>query len=573
MADYEYGPDALRVQFENVRNTRQGLELVWDLVLRMVQPNYRLNNYFNTVASQPKLNEGYDLNILRNLYHNRGAVNSGILASYLHSNLTNPHAQWMKITLPEIKFLSGMISDEKLEDLKGLQLIGQECHTTWQDSNFHAMMYPFYKSLVDVGTACLVRYVVNQGGRKELSFGHRSMFNVFFLEDAYSRPSHVFCSYNWSAYQIKDYFYPKLSDEKFREKMPQKIYDSYMKRDLTSWHIVHSVYPKTENSYKSCYFFYEQQPAGSMDDRGQDFLREEILPYQPYSISRIRKNPESAYGTGFSMEAYPLLASLQKAQKNLWLAVDKNVNPPMNAPTERLRGEYSTSPNEFNTMETLNGKLVGLEPAIPPVNVSQLTENKMDLLRDIDQTYMIDKILMENVKYNRSATEVQKRTGEEIKLLSPFIGSLESEFLKPLVDMTLRFFAKNRQGLEVEKALTRLAKKPYKLQYISPIAQVQVKKEVMNMLEFYGYSNALSQKDKRIDIRQDWLLFWEKLAVLSNAPFDTFKMKKTYDQGIKDIEAQNKKMEQQSTVEDLSKTGSFYKDVMEGEKTKREFVQ
>ena len=88
----------LRQQFENLRYSRTGLDQSWDLVLRLVQPNYKLNAYFQSIGGQQKLNEG-SYSVLRSLYHNRGAVNSAILASYLHSNLTNPHADWMKINL------------------------------------------------------------------------------------------------------------------------------------------------------------------------------------------------------------------------------------------------------------------------------------------------------------------------------------------------------------------------------------------------------------------------------------------------------------------------------------------
>ena len=557
----------MRNQFEQIRNSRSGLEQLWDLVFRMVQPNYRLNQYFNKMSFQTNLDYG-SFQSLRRLYHNRGAVNSGILASYLHSNLSNPHAQWMKLNIPDIYFLDGMIDDETLNEIRSLQRLTHECHANWQSGNFHATMYPFYKSLVDIGTACSIRHFVVRGRKSKLVFGNRSMFNVYYLEDAFNDPSCVFCVYNWTAYQIVSFFYHTFSDVQLSQVLPQAIYKSYQKKDVTAYGIIHAVFPQGEK-FLSSYFYWDKFKGGQMYAREDEFLYQKVIDYQPYSIVRIRKNPESPYGTGFSTEAYPLLATLQNAQKKTWVAIDKNIDPPMNTPTDKMKGNYSTQANSYNPMDTLGGKLVGIEPSIPQIPVDPLILNKQELLRDIDQTYMIDKILMEQVRYNRSATEVNKRSGEEIKILSPFIGSLEAEFLRPLVELTLVFLNKHSNSQKVREAINTVSGKSYRLQYVSPIAQAQIKREIENNLEFYGYSNAISQKDRRIDVRMNWLLFWEKLAVLTNAPFDTIKNIKEFNQGMQAMEQANKQAQQNQQMQNLAQGGGAYKDFMQGEKLRR----
>ena len=91
----------------------------------------------------------------------------------------------------------------------------------------------------------------------------------------------------------------------------------------------------------------------------------------------------------------------------------------------------------------------------------------------------------------------------------------------------------------------------------------------MNMIEFYGYSNAISAKDTRIDMRQNWLAFWEKLAILTNAPFDTINTMKQFEQKVQEAQKQQQQQQQLAGMESMEKAGTIYKNVMEGEKIRR----
>ena len=567
----EFSVKELRVQFTNLWKNRSGLQYMWNLVLSLVNPAYNLSVNKDFVLGKRDALSNLDYNMLRNIrsvYHNRGAVNSSLLSSYLHSNLTNPHAEWMRLSVPESYFLQDRdLSDDVLQNLQFMQLIGQECHNTWQSSNFHSTMFGFYKSLVDIGTACLFRgYYKYPRGNIEPIFRNISMFNVFFMEDAYGRPSHVFVVHSWTAFQIVRYFFPNKSEVELRQLLPKTIVDCYHQRDPMVFSVLQSIYSVDLGNEKviSCYFLYDESSDSSSSEplMKNEFLRKETLRYNPYCIARIRKPPESGYGVGFSQEAFPLLVNLQNVQKAIWIANDKNVKPPLNIPTNRVANQYSTDPGVLNPMSIVGGKLVGTSPAMNPLDVTPMEQTKMSILDDIDSTYMIDRILMENVRYNRTRAEVQKRTGEEIKILSPFIGSLENEFLRPLVDFTIQMFAMKKDTI-VQQAIRHLDNRSFRLQYISPIAQVQVQKQIQNYLEFYGYSNALSQKEKRIDMRIDWLAFWIKLAILSNAPFDTIKNLRDYQKSIGDYEEQMSQMRKDQMMQQVPGFGQTIKNLEE----------
>ena len=566
----------LRAQFHQLWNNRHQLQYFWDLVLRMVNPSYNLQIDFNAMRGGEDFFSsfsGSSFSRLKGVYHNRGAVNSAVLASYLHSNLTNPHSDWMRMILPEIYFLQDqMLPDDKLYALQSLQLISQECHNSWQSSNFHSVMFGFYKSLVDIGNACLFRGFYKKGNDVEPVFRNVSMFNVLFVEDAFDRPSHVFVIHRWTAYQIVSFFYPFKKEIELRRLLKSNIVDAYLKREQSLFTVIQSVYTPEMDQKKShsVYFLWNESHVTSEEGIGKDeFLKTEVLDYMPYTITRIRRSPESKHGTGFSMEAFPLLAKLQRVQKAIWIANDKNVKPPMNMPTDRTKHNYTTDPGALNPMDLVQGKPVGLVPSMPEINILNMEQTKASLLMDIDQTYMIDKIIMEKVKYNRTGTEVQKRTGEEIRLLSPFIGALENDFLRPLVDFTINILKTRPNTSAVVSALRYLGKRAYRLQYISPIAQVQVQKQLQSYLEFYGHSNVLSQKEKGIDFRMNWLAFWIKIAILQNAPFDTIKTLIQYEQSQRDYQRQMQQMRQDQLTMNVDKVGSGLKNIEEANKIRR----
>lgn len=69
-----------------------------------------------------------------------------------------------------------------------------------------------------------------------------------------------------------------------------------------------------------------------------------------------------------------------------------------------------------------------------------------------------------------TATEVQQRTEEKLRLLGPILGRQHHEFLKPLVERV--YSVLNRKGILPEPPQT-LEKKRLQVQYISMIARAQ----------------------------------------------------------------------------------------------------
>lgn len=569
-----FKPRYLRQKLDYLVTNRNVLESEWASVLRLVRPTQSQLSYFtNRLQTNRDPIMGQQYRSLKQTYDNHGATASLTLSSYLHSSLTNPHDDWMKLkmgTVYQIPDLSKKgnidIADEIHTVQTVLQFFSDQFHLEWQGGNFHQEVFSFYKYLIDIGTSCLGVYLNTEVKDWEFSSKCCSMFNTYFMEDGFGRPNHVWMIYNWDAKKIVDFFCRGMDEEKILETVGEKIYKSYKKWSPENFIFVHFVCPNLhEGGFHSCYFLYEQHSSyrdreawesGDIDkfwqrhDMKDKFLKTEKLYYHPYIISRIRKDPVSYYGSGYSMEAFPQLKQLQEMQRAITIAAQKNVEPPYNTPTERLGVKFSTQPNAKNPSDMLGNQIVSVEPSIPQIDLHGLLEVKESLKRDLDRTFLIDRIIIESTKRNRTATEVQKRTGEEIKILSPFIGSLENEFLKPLVKVSLELLMQINSPV-IKDAFKILKTVRYGVKYVSDIALAQVQKKTEILLEFFQSLALIAERKPEVLETADWMRVAQKIADNMDVPKDTLLSPIALQQKVTELKNQLAKQQQMDNLKNI----------------------
>ena len=534
----EFTVQQLRMQFESLKSSRQSLDTLWANVFQLTKPNRALSTYLRGGGSLSGSQNPYqNVGFVQSLHNNRGSTNSAILSSYLHSSLTNPHDKWFSLQPKEDFFLREKLTDQDLQTLQGLDYLTRQAHIEYQSSNFHQVMYPFYRSLVDIGNGCITIQEQKEQGSPIMIFGNRSMFNIWFQENAYGQPDTVFCMYNWTARQIASFF--KLRDAAEIEAKAGKEVLRDIERNAPQTHtFIHAVYPSDltdpqDKKYDSRYFMFS---SVSEEKNGvQQFLKEDKLKHQPYIVSRIRKEDGDVYGNGFSMEAFSQLVQLQIVTRSNTIGAQKNIEPALNAPSSRIRRSYSTNPNHLNPVDNINGNIVQVTPTMGQINLQGPAIVKQQLEQDIDRIYMVDKIALESVGYNRTGAEVQKRSGEEVKLLSPFIGSLESEFLKPLVKITLRFLSLNAPE-KTQTVIKELDKLHVSIKYISDIAKAQIKSSANGMVELFGILSNMAQVKPEVLDLIDWRKYSMRLVMLFGGPFDTLK-------SVQEIEEQDQQQQ------------------------------
>lgn len=600
-----YSVVQLRNKLDYLRSARQTQQSSWQVVFRLVRPSRQSfssgsNSSSNSLSSTQRQSSAYQTSI----YDNFGATASQTLTSYLHSSLTNPHSKWMILTQGLVEQVEGLNKPSARQDMKhridqGFQFLTDQLHLEWQSSNFHQEIFSFYRDLVDIGTACLHVSEITSGDMKELSFKTKSMYDVYFVEDSYGRPNHVFCIYSWSARQVVQRFASDKTSEQIKELFGEKIfaqYKSWSDEVVSFAHCVFPDYTMKGMKYKSYYFLWapgmnaseERQKMhdkamarhrrrhGDMLDgmSAEDeierkeafFLEEETLDYLPYIVTRIRKDSSSFYGAGYSVEALPLLLQLQEIQRSITIAAQKNIEPPLNVPSSRVGIKFSSEPNAQNPLETTSGGAVGVSPSIPLIDLNGIAGVQAGIKEDVNRTYLIDKIIIEPTRRNRTATEVHKRTGEEIKLLSPFLGALENEFLSPLADITLGILRSRKKNKTLQGTLKLIENVPFGHKYVSDIARSQTAEESTKILEMFQYLKLLSEANPAAIERIDWIKTADKLVDFLNIPRDILKTPREF---VEKMQEMNKAAEAQKNMDNMGNV----KDASEAAKNLQESQQ
>lgn len=593
--DFQYSSLQLRRKLDELISNRTALDWHWGSIEELCRPSKRALNYFldkstaGTLSSDTYRNAS---NLPNFIYDNQGSVNSLLLSSYLHSSLTNPHDEWMSLQSefsPSMVLLNKKVNEgnnaletESQAYMQSIymQACSDQMHLNWRDSNFHQEIFMYYKSLVDIGTSCLGVY---QDKNKEgaITFMYKPMSEVYFCQDSQGFPNHVFCLYKWTARQIIDYFARGWNEGRIRSVFNERILKCYKEWSNDIFTFVHAVYPNYSQPDKfiSSYFMYETVPSNEVDwklgfytqKKSNDvFLLNDNLDYNPYLISRIRK--DGLFGVGFSDEAYPLLVQIQNAQRSILIASKKNIEPPMNIPGDRAAKSFSTAPNSKNPTQLHGTQMVGASPSIPQINIRDMVLSKQELKVEIDKIYMIDKIIMESTKRDRTATEVQKKTGEEIKLLSPFIGSLESEFLMPLGKITFSMLKKSKNTF-ISEAFKELDKIGIKFKYISDIATAQTLKQVDKLMELYQRATIMAEKDPEVKLKIDWTIVFDLIVKNMNVNRLVIKSPDEFNQSLQQMQEALTQEQQLGNMQAMNQASQSYKALQEGEAIRQQIPQ
>lgn len=479
----------------------------------------------------------------------------------------------------------------------GLQDLTSQCHLVWKGSNLHRELYPFFKDLVDVGTACMG---VSEGADKRPNYRAMDIFSIYFEEDGYGNPNYVYARYSWDAKQMINFFVKNFDNyDKIVEMLGEKVLMAYLKHEDTQFKFFHIVLPEGsgKKGFREFYIFEDPMdmkgmrntinaPMGSWGSTqmmeiktpvgmnnlylnkglNKGVISEKSIATNPYMVVRIRKQPGQLFGNGFSMEALPLILVLQQVQRMIMVGSHKNIEPPLNIPpSRRFQGNFSTNPNFNNTMDVIQGKPFGVQPAMPPVEI-QSSVNVVNMLHQrLGFIFLNDLIQTGDYPLYKTATEVNKKASEEVKLLSPVIGSLETEFLKPLTEATIEHISRNSKDEDMQNLFEIIGGAEYGVQYISDIARAQSVREVNNLQELWVLKDAMSERYPEVSRVIDPVKFFLHTFILRKGflPLitDPSKMKKEVDAMNKQM-AEDRKMAQMTNLKDA---GAGAKSFMEAE--------
>ena len=394
-----------------------------------------------------------------------------ILVSGMQSGMTSQSRQWFKISVP----------DPDLAEFYSVRAWCDEVHDrimrVLPGANFYRSALSVYDELASFGTGAVsvVRDFENVARFKAYTCGR--YYAGLGVRD---RVDTIYRDFWMSAYQlVTEFGYDNCS---------LAVRDCSKTRPDTMFAVRHAVEPDTSPGAKFPYHSVYWEEGGD----GNKVLRISGFNLFPAMIPRWDVMEDEIYGYGPGTVILPDCKSLQKKSSSELLAIDKQVNPPLQVAASLRGSNVRTTPNGITYVpDTPSGVLVA--PIYDTnVNLSYLKESINETIADINEGMYVDLFLMltNTTDANRTAYEVAELQQEKMQVLGPVLDRLTDEFLTPAIESVFSFMSD--AGL-IPEPPEELEGMELKIEYVSILAQAQKMMGLKPMEQLLSFTGSLAQ--------------------------------------------------------------------------------
>lgn len=409
--------------------------------------------------------------------NNSAFMANRILKAGMHSGITSPARPWFRLTTPDPSLAEfGPVS-------QWLHIVTKRMQTVFAKSNLYNALPVIYGDVGGFGTAAaavyeddedIIRVYTYPIGEYSLATNARGVVDTLCREMRRTvRQLVTEFGYENCSLQTKN-----LWDTNNREQWVDVVHVIRPNKDYKKG----SMLPK-EMEYESVHF-----EKGSQEDK---FLRKGGFMESPLICPRWDVVGTDTYGHGCGIVALGDTKALQLLEKRKAQAIDKMVNPPLQAPSSIMNSGVSTLPGGINYHdEFTNG--AGIRPLYevnwrPDVAQAEI----QGIERRINSAFFADLFLMLTMQsQDMTATEVVQRQEEKMLMLGPVLERLNDELLDPLIDRTFNIML--RKGL-IPPAPPELEGVELKVEHISIMAQAQKMVQTGTIDRLAGFIGQIAQ--------------------------------------------------------------------------------
>lgn len=430
-------------KFDKAKSNRVNWDRYWKEISEYFIPR-KSDVYGAHVSGQKK--EQY-------LYDSTSVHAAELLASALHGMLTNPALTWFGLTT----------GDEKLDSQKKvkewLQFAVTRMIQVLNNSNFQTEIHELYLDLVNLGTGLMS---VDKDDRTIVCFKTQPIYEAYILENNKGTADSVFSETEWTVKQIVDEFGEKVVAEKMPDLLDKLKQDPEFKEKL-----IHMVFPRNYDS-ESRVPKKMKFASITISRRHQQVIRESGFRQCKYVAPRWTKISGEAYGRSPAMKCLADVKTLNVMMSSMLKATQLRAFPPVLASDDGLLSPVRFTPGGATYTRG------GTKDRVEVLNITGdlATNDKImnDIRLQIQKTFFIDQLQLTTESKYQTATEVNHRAEEQLRMLSPILGRLHNELLKPIID---RVFEIMLDAGEFGVIPGELSKKKLEIQYTSQISKAQ----------------------------------------------------------------------------------------------------
>lgn len=382
----------------------------------------------------------------------------GTMASGLTSGLTSPSRPWFRIGL----------ADDELMDYEPVKewlgIVQSRMMSVFSKSNFYGAMPTIYGEVGGFGTGAQIILPDFQDVIRVRTF----TCGEYFLGIGPDGRVNSFGRRYWMTVcqMVKEFGEENVSDA-VRNIYKLKTQDPYFR-------VIHLITPNEKvqygnatsrgMAYKSVYW----EEASPQDT----FLR--IGGYRTFPIQAPRwevTTTSDVYGRSPGWHCLGDVKQLQKMEKDKLIALDKVVDPPVQA-DGNVADQVNTLPGGL-TRSSAVSQNAGVRPVYQVAPDFSAIKEAIDATKqDISESFYADLFMMiaQTDRGGMTAREIVERHEEKLLMLGPVIERLESELLDPTIDRTFEIM---NDAKLLPPAPAELEGMELKVEYISMLAQAQ----------------------------------------------------------------------------------------------------
>lgn len=445
----------------------------WQEITRYVVPE-KQDVWFDT-----KHNDGIKRN---NHLFDSTAIDANIkLASALHGMLTNPTVQWFGFTTNEPE----LDNNDEVKEFFSKSL--DKIHTVLNNSNFQDEIHQIYIDLGAMGTALMA---IEEDDEKVVNFHSRPIYEAEIDENERGKIDFVSrkIKMTWRKI-IKKYGDAWITDDHKRDQIKKKMNEET--------DIIIAVYPNQEFNPFEKKIGAEGKPFISTHilKKHKVLLKQEGFYEFPYAVPRWSKISSEKYGRSPAMSALPDIKMINQVSKVTISGAQKVVDPPWLVPDDGVALPLRTSPNAINYYrKTMNGSRDVISPLLSGAQPELGFQLREDVKMSILKAFFIDQLQLREGP-QMTATEVMRRTEEQVRIMAPVLGRLHNELLRPTIDRVFGIMLRKKLLPQVPDALRG---REIDITYSSLIARAQRISEVENFTRAIGQAAPIIQLDPNV---------------------------------------------------------------------------
>lgn len=454
----------------------------------------------------PFLGRFDDVDVVANEHRDRfGEIISGeaihsldILAAGLQAGLTSPARPWFRLTLEDKDLSKFRAAKIWLDDTRNRIL------AVMASSNFYTAVHSIYREIGAFGTGLMF---IDKDNISVIRCRPFTIGEYYINHDHTQRVDAMCRPFKMQAINLVNMFGKENVSKRVLGKVFNPGTTDPKRSSIYEWvDAVHFVEPnknrdsnKLDNKnmpFQSVYY----EITGLENDEADKFLSDKGFIDQPMMGIRWSAIGNDVWGAGPGSSAKGDSKMLQTMLKKYLAAIDKTIDPPMNAPSTMLSARKSTLAGGINYYDVTAGNQ-GFSPTYQ-INFNFATA--LEMIKEVKneiRRYLHSDLFQTLANLERSnitAFEISKRLEEKRLTVGPLIERFHPEFADPAIN---RIFGIMQDEGMIAPIPEELEGKEIQIEIISVLAQAQKQVGTVSIEETVSFVGNIAQsKPEALDI-------------------------------------------------------------------------